>query len=825
LVILALATLAWACFAAERASIRVRRLELIIGERPGEITRNAAETCRSWITRRSNVEVAILPRLSEHQSADAVALFLGTAQDNAALTGFFRTTFRDLPDAKSPGEEGFTILTAFQRHPPQMALAGSDARGVVYAVGELVLRRIRYLQDAVEIPAIEFSSGPAFSVRGGNAAHISEQVQQTMPMRKWTEEEWQSYAIQHVLNGANNFDVWRTNRFPEKHRQAFPFFKSFGMTTTTGHRLNNLMDAPPEWAGSEGSSPSYGLWVCPSIPAARMALHLQWEKDFAAEPAHDYLRLYSGDPGGCRCDKCLPNWGSVYIKLCEEAAQVWTKYHPNSRIIITNQDLTNDGDRAILDYVQVEPRNWLFALNYGPGSNAMDTYFREELRSDLFRYPGLGPNVRYLQELNRQLPPRHALIHFTDLTHWIQSQYGFQAVDPVLAAVHGRRSFHVRPRALHKIFQQTMAFAIGDMPYTEGMHDHFNQYLWLRLLWDPNLSPETIASEYARIWFGDEAAPDMAEALLQFEDNLPRRLVDNPGIDRFYRLVFGAKSRIRPAVMRNDLWWSMLAQRAAIDKYLQLKVQRASALNQSIAAMLRNATNRAAIVATAARIEKILAAEKDTAEAKLLLEQARILGEETSRRIGFREIGFFRLDQDYAGNRWLLRQLRRLLSSGDDARLVAEVKRLASYPSVGPGEFYDNPGSLTGTPHMVRGRQRPAIGAGLSPENRLSNNSSAYSHRGKEGVAFRYQGLDPDSKYEARLVLVSSSRSYHERLRVNGELASDWIEVPAGKAGEFIVPLPVQQTKLGRILLEFEPEGSRQSTTVSEIWIQKAGSR
>ena len=78
------------------------------------------------------------------------------------------------------------------------------------------------------------------------------------------------------------------------------------------------------------------------------------------------------------------------------------------------------------------------------------------------------------------------------------------------------------------------------MPYTEGIYDDVNRVLWLQWEWDPRLeagletrAPATEADgaapadravrphleRYARWWFGDAAAADVADVYLTVEQS------------------------------------------------------------------------------------------------------------------------------------------------------------------------------------------------------------------------------------------------------------------------------------------------------------------
>jgi hypothetical protein len=204
-----------------------------------------------------------------------------------------------------------------------------------------------------------------------------------------------------------------------------------------------------------------------------------------------------------------------------------------------------------------------------------------------------------------------------------------------------------------------------------------------------------------------------------------------------------------------------------------------------------------------------------------LREQVRTLGDDSERNIAFRSVGYYRPDPDYAGNHWLLRQLRQLEAEDNATTFASSLQRLNGHDRVGPGEFYENPGVPGGAPHLVRGRQRPAISRGMCDENRLSQSSTAYSHRRSEGVAFDFRGLAADTPYELRLTLAAPGDGFRQRVRVNGRVISDWMDVPEGRAHEEVVPVPDELTRSRRFFLELEPAAGSRGSTVSELRVLK----
>ena len=107
-----------------------------------------------------------------------------------------------------------------------------------------------------------------------------------------------------------------------------------------------------------------------------------------------------------------------------------------------------------------------------------------------------------------------------------------------------------------------------------------------RLLWAPHTSLDGVVDEYCRTWFGPDAAPEMAAAMYQLEDNLTAPLADSKGVDRYLDLVRGAGGKIPSVVKDRDCLWRSHMQKALLDKYVQLRLRRQETCLEHVKARL-----------------------------------------------------------------------------------------------------------------------------------------------------------------------------------------------------------------------------------------------
>src|SRR5262249_45845181 len=254
--------------------------------------------------------------------------------------------------------------------------------------------------------------------------------------------------------------------------------------------------------------------------------------------------------------------------------------------------------------------------------------------------------------------------------------------DGALTMVYDRLTFFAWPRYYHWYFNQCMRYGIGDVTHSSGTQDHFNQWMWQRLLWAPQRTVEDVVAEYARAWFGPEAAPLMAEALFQLEGNLAERpdepIATKKGVERYYRLVQEAGERMPPSLMKSNWLWREHMQKAALDRHIQLRVRQQLNLQRRIERMITESSSDADI----GRALALLRGLPETHEMAGLRSEAVRLGDESNRQFGVRSEGIFNLDHDFIGLGWLRRQLQRAQSSQGPQR--AELLQLIAH--------YEDPG-------------------------------------------------------------------------------------------------------------------------------------
>ena len=375
-----IALLCLALCASARAESRFTAVHLVPGTKADAVEQRYVELLRDRIAETTTAPVRVGP-FSEPASAELV-ICIGTLTSHPELA----TRAHDLgvvpPGGLDPGEEGF-VLASKNRHGRQIVLAiGSDRRGVLYAVGE-ILRRIVGRGDTVLFPAeldlrsctaVAHARADRFAGLHDPAAHRVARVDEGRVaagpprLRPRRREHVRARREQRPRRPVRFPQVIRTRHAGRDRRQQRQRSRPSG-------RLRKRSAAR---ATCVRAFPRRGRPCCVSRSSSSSGC-----ADF------DYVHFKSGDGGGDESEASAP-FGRTLIYLCEDYARILHKYHPHTKIFVGNQKLDNAGDRAIFQYLQEKPRDWIDGIVYGPGSNAMGWMpgRRQDHRMDLFEERG-----------------------------------------------------------------------------------------------------------------------------------------------------------------------------------------------------------------------------------------------------------------------------------------------------------------------------------------------------------------------------------------------------------------------------------------------------
>lgn len=803
------------------------------------VEKNITHLLQKRVLEKASLQFRVIP-LSVYEKEKEVkpgtlVLLSGISTGNVVLNAVLKE-WRIAPvNETNPGPEGFLLKIMPEKNKGTAigVLAAVDNRGLLYGVGEL-LRNFNYRINTVEIDPIHLLTAPAFEVRGTQFGQTHVALSKRL-IRPWTRDDRERAILELALAGANTFLL---DKDQKTLKENVDFLKSFGLMVCSSYSPNMAPtnDFPETWKAAESiGRPNF---LCPSVPEAWQFLLDACEKNFKNSPSFDFIQLKGGDGGGCECERCRP-YGNVFIHLSEKMAEIIHRYHPQTRIYFTNQKFDNESDKAILTYLNEKPRDWLWAWGYGPGSDATSWQpgHRQNHRMDLFRYPGFGPYGLYPRELLHQLPARHKILYFNEITHWRYAQHGYiqmypradkdgnlpprwsheiyeRRPDQALTMVYDRLTFYAWPKYYHRVFNDLLHYGVGDITHSSGNHDHFNQWMWQRLLWNPRREVNKIVEAYAKNWFGKEAAPLMTSAIFQLESNLQEReeepLQIKKGIEKFYQLVQEAGTKIPAHLMKNNWLWKMFMQKGMLDYYIKLDLMQQLQTQRQIEQYIR--THKSGInwkyllgLIDAVKI-------RETPQMIQFRKEATGLGEESNTIFGTRSEALFNLRHDYIGLGWLRRQLERAQSMADKVKQAELLSMITDYEGALQGAIYDNLGTGNHASNVVSGypydHGQPYVSTMLSEFNRPSQRSMHFTQDEEDGVSLKYFHLEEGRDYKLRLTLVRPvfQEQYRERMKqksqtvyANGNVLAEDIELPESMSDFFTFDIPASMIRNGEL--------------------------
>ncbi len=151
-----------------------------------------------------------------------------------------------------------------------------------------------------------------------------------------------------------------------------------------------------------------------------------------------------------------------------------------------------------------------------------------------------GPNrAMEVYELRRRIDSRFPLRFYPDITHNLRCEYSVQYPSEAwhysLQAVNSRESVNPRPQEYKRIHSIKSPYTVGSVPYSEGVTDDVNKFVWGRLEWEKDQSIKSILEDYARLFFPEfPSAYAIAQAISGLEYNWIGDPLDNPNIENTY---------------------------------------------------------------------------------------------------------------------------------------------------------------------------------------------------------------------------------------------------------------------------------------------------
>ena len=311
-----------------------------------------------------------------------------------------------------------------------------------------------------------------------------------------------------------------------------------------------------------------------------------------------------------------------------------------------------------------------------------------------------------------------------------------------------------------------------------------------------------------------------------------RILLGNDGIVRAYEIMKSAGGKIPENFRKVDYRWACFMQKAALDRYIQLKLERGADMKRRAGELLEKAVSSKGSKDVTRYVKEALAVFEEpieTPEMEALKSEVKELGEETNRITGFRVGGYFRLHLDIAEVGWCADVLREALESGKSKRIRNAAMEILHYDDPGDGGFYSNLGWPSEDPEqLISGRTLWGFSPSEGPA-RLSHWNYAYTWGPKESIEFAYEELDSKSEYVVRVSVgllrrrrgIPEGMEFKEGLEADGIALSDGFVIPIGSVKLYEFDIPKEATKDGKVRISLTKVAPAGRNILSEIWLMK----
>lgn len=688
--------------------------------------------------------------------------------------------------------EGYGLATDTSHEGrPVLWVVGADARGALFGVGRL-LRSLELRSGAVTLPApLDLRTSPRYPIRGHQLGYRA----QANSYDAWSPAQFDQYVRELALFGTNSIE-------------GIPFNDTRPTVSTFPRaRMNVELSRICERYGQD-----YWLWAPADFDladAAKRADALQeHERLFRACPVMTGVFVAGGDPGD--------NAPELVIPYLRDLAALLAKTHPSARIWLSLQGYRPAWQDAVYRWIERERPEWLGGLVAGPSSPP-------------------------IPELRARLPKPYRLRDYPDITHSVRCQFPVPWWDPAFAFTLGRECVNPRPEFFARIVHDTAPYTDGFISYSDGVHDDVNKVVWSALEWDPTADVSEIIVEYARLFFGPDAARDAASGILALERNWFGSLATNGGVDATFALWRNLDQRF--ASLRGNWRWQMCLLRAVYDLYVRRRLAYERGLEEAADAALLDAKTEGAERATARALAILKRAETEPVAQDLAAEIEQLceslyhtIGLQTS-VTKYHACGLERgcvLDFLHypLNNRWWLEdELAAAAKLPTEAERVARLEQLATWERPGPGSFYDDIGNVARSPHEVR---NPTLAGPLLDmdhmalpgvmfwvgDNPLARARQSWFTSEDWPAALKYVALDPEADYVIRTTGCGDCL-----LRANGvRLAPTLDGRKVGELKEFPVPRGLYRD--GNLTVTFDPTFEphlnwRVQSRLTEIWLIK----
>lgn len=729
--------------------------------------------------------------VSNAVNGNAPQIFLATVADLPEWKTLIPADLLEESPLKKAEAFAIRVIPASAQAPARVFVLGSDARGLMFGVGRLLLTLDLLRGSAALASDFRMASAPDRAIRGHQIGYRP----RANSWDAWTKEQFEQYFRDMVVFGANCME-----NIPFQDDDPAPLMK-YSREEMNLHFAKLCMKYDLD----------HWLWVPVEFPlkedhAKAEAFLKQQEAFYKACPRLDAIFVPGGDPGD---NPCLP-----LMDYLEKMAAIAQKYHPKAKVWLSLQGFHGQDIDDFYNYVDQRNPEWLGGAVMGPSSPSMES-------------------------TRARLPRKYPLRWYPDITHIVRCQYPIPWLDPVWGITIGREGVNPRPQDYTAIYQNDYRLTDGFLSYTDGIHDDFNKNLWTQLAWDPQQPVRNITRDYARFFFRSDLGDIGSSGLLGLEENLRGPASENGSVAGTLQLWQSMEKRLAstPANWR----FTMHLFRAYYDAYTQTRKVYEDGLEQQALAHLNNIGQRDPAQVIPEAIALLNQAEAAPANSELF-RKVSALADQLFAEISYQTSvpkyqasGFERGCMiDYVNyplnNRWWLEDQLNLvlkLTSRDQQR--ARIDQIVNWENPGPGGYYEKLGMVGSSLHMIKlqnagDAMRHYYDIPMPTQRNIGpqrNSLRLCWHIYHDSIpSLKYDALNPQGRYTIKLFAQRESP-----LMIDGVLAK---RIRKGETFEQVTEqefeVPVEALQDGKIELTWAPLDQRhlnwrQHHYVTDLWV------
>jgi hypothetical protein len=690
--------------------------------------------------------------------------------------------------------EGFHLSV----RPNIVDIQGNDERGTLFGVGRF-LRALRWghLEASID-DNLDIATSPKYKLRGHQIGYRPK----VNTYDAWTPAIFEQYLRDLIIFGTNAIELIPPRSDDDDDSPHFHLSKIDMM------------------AEMSRICAEYGIAVWIWYPAmdkdysdpktVDFALK-EWSEIYRKLPRIDAIFVPGGDPGHTQ-PKHL-------FALLEKEKQELRKFHPKGEMWMSPQNFDAAWFQEFLGLMKTEPK-WLDGVVYGPWTRTT------------------------IQDLRANIPAHYPIRYYPDITHTIHAEFPVPEWDVAFAVTQARESINPRPTDYTKIFHHMMPSTMGFLTYSEGVNDDMNKFVWSGLGWNHDQDVSQILREWARWFISPKYETELAQSVLDLEQDWHGPLLTRPSVDDTLRKVQTIESAATPAMLLN--WrFQQILYRAYYDSFVRQRLVYETGLEQQALDRLRNAPRTGSALATE-EATRILDESLTKPAAEDLRNRVFALAEALYQSIRaqlsvdrYKAIAISRganldtIDFPLNNRVWLKDQFSKLRSLPKEEDRLAAIDAILHRSDPGPGGFYDDLGNSTMQPHVIdEGPGYPsdpggfhsvraeyaAFSGGLigrksaeatKPDGpaRFILNPMAWwtwaETRYETPLTMRYEHLDPQTIYKVRVVFVGRPSDPKIKLVANEKFeVHGWIQKPA-VMGPVEFSIPAEATKTGTLTLRW----------------------